>query len=460
MVLWDYCVERRARIHNMTAKGSFSLHGSNPHTITTGEEGNISNLCLFAWYERCYFRDHNASFPANCEVLGRVLGPARGIGNEMCQWILQSNGKVIPRCTLQPLNTAELHSPSEQLKQVTFDTSIRQRLGDSLSMPKPSEEIDKSDESFDKTDESALQYNMEDTVNYNGQLLDQQPSYDKLLNAEVKMQLEDGQKSSGKIKQQTLGPNGRVSGTYHDNPYLNTLLYDVEFDDGTVKEHTANIIAEHIILQCDAQIQPDDNIDAVVDVMKDDSTAIHMDDRFVITRSGQKRPQKTTAGWRLLVRWMDGSKSWVALNKLKESNPVEVAKFAKAQGIEKEPAFAWWIPFTLKKHDIILLAVKFQSGRVMHKYGTEIPSSIQQAKALDASNGNKLWGKALRKEMYNVGVAFEVLDEGQQAPPGWTKVTGHLVWDIKMDLTGKARWVLDDPPGPPMQESSHVRASG
>ena len=51
--------------------------------------------------------------------------------------------------------------------------------------------------------------------------------------------------------------------------------------------------------------------------------------------------------------------------------------------------------------------------------------------------------KALAKEMYNVGVAFEILAEGQPAPRGWHKVTGHLVWDVKMDFTHKARWVLD-----------------
>ena len=28
-------------------------------------------------------------------------------------------------------------------------------------------------------------------------------------------------------------------------------------------------------------------------------------------------------------------------------------------------------------------------------------------------------------------------------PPGWSKVTGHLVFDVKMDFTRKARWVLD-----------------
>ena len=45
--------------------------------------------------------------------------------------------------------------------------------------------------------------------------------------------------------------------------------------------------------------------------------------------------------------------------------------------------------------------------------------------------------------MYNVGVAFEILDEGVHVPHRWKQVTGHLVWDVKMDFTRKARWVPD-----------------
>ena len=41
------------------------------------------------------------------------------------------------------------------------------------------------------------------------------------------------------------------------------------------------------------------------------------------------------------------------------------------------------------------------------------------------------------------GVVFEVLNDGIRAPIGWSKVTGHLVWEAKMDLTRKAKWVLD-----------------
>ena len=57
MVLWDYCVERRARINNLTAKDLFQLHGNNAHSTVHAEEGDISNLCQFDWCDWCYYRD-------------------------------------------------------------------------------------------------------------------------------------------------------------------------------------------------------------------------------------------------------------------------------------------------------------------------------------------------------------------------------------------------------------------
>lgn len=113
LAFWDYCVERRARINNVTAKDLFQLHGSNAHTATLHEEADISNISRYGWYEWCYYHEQTASFPFNREVLGRVLGPARGEGNEMAQWVLKSNGNVVPRRTLRPLKPEEIRSDSE-----------------------------------------------------------------------------------------------------------------------------------------------------------------------------------------------------------------------------------------------------------------------------------------------------------------------------------------------------------
>ena len=50
---------------------------------------------------------------------------------------------------------------------------------------------------------------------------------------------------------------------------------------------------------------------------------------------------------------------------------------------------------------------------------------------------------AIKKEMHDVGIAFEILEDNVSMPIGYRKVTGHLVFDVKMDFTRKARWVLD-----------------
>jgi hypothetical protein len=49
---------------------------------------------------------------------------------------------------------------------------------------------------------------------------------------------------------------------------------------------------------------------------------------------------------------------------------------------------------------------------------------------------------SLHKEMGNLMVAFEK-DVGERPPPGWFKTIGHIIWDVKMDFTRKARWVKD-----------------
>ena len=69
LVFWNYCVERQAIINNLTAKTSmFQLHGSNAHTYMMGEEGDISNICPFQFYEWCYYYDSADRFPRHCLV--------------------------------------------------------------------------------------------------------------------------------------------------------------------------------------------------------------------------------------------------------------------------------------------------------------------------------------------------------------------------------------------------------
>eukprot|EP00957_Ditylum_brightwellii_P092493 7043155-Ditylum_brightwellii.AAC.1 len=103
----------------------------------------------------------------------------------------------------------------------------------------------------------------------------------------------------------------------------------------------------------------------------------------------------------------------------KESHPIKVAEYARACGIDNEPVFVWWVPYTLRKFDIILSSVKSRIRKTTHKYRIEIPTSLLHAYEIDAANGNIFWQDAIRKEMINIGIAFKILENDMKMPTGW-----------------------------------------
>jgi hypothetical protein len=160
-------------------------------------------------------------------------------------------------------------------------------------------------------------------------------------------------------------------------------------------------------------------------------------------KTGTKRMRQTTVRWKFLVKWANGSRQWIDLKILKESNPVQVAEYTMARNIGEKPAFAWWAPYVLRKRDVIISAVNSRVCKTSHKYGIEVPSSVRHSIEIDRKNKDTLWQNALAKEMGNVCVAFEILGPNAKAPPGWHKASGHIIFDLKMDFTRKACWVKD-----------------
>jgi hypothetical protein len=63
---------------------------------------------------------------------------------------------------------------------------------------------------------------------------------------------------------------------------------------------------------------------------------------------------------------------------------------------------------------------------------------------LDVKNGDTLWADAIRKEIANVRLAFEVWDKSEaEIPPGYQKIRCHMIFDVKMgeNFRRKARFV-------------------
>ena len=114
-----------------------------------------------------------------------------------------------------------------------------------------------------------------------------------------------------------------------------------------------------------------------------------------------------------------------------------------ANKIEDEPAFAWWVPYVLKKRERIISKAKSKYWRTSHKYGV-------RALRIDEETGTKFWENALNKEMKKAKVAYETIegctpedDRSGQVPElnGYQEIKCHVIFDIKMDFTRKARFV-------------------
>ena len=131
---------------------------------------------------------------------------------------------------------------------------------------------------------------------------------------------------TGKVLQQAIGPDGQVKETYDNNPYLNSVFYDVEFPEGQIKEYADNIITENMLTQVGSDGMSTTLMEAIVDHQKDEAKALQHQDKYVQTKNGRHHIRKTTTGRELLIKWKDKSESWIKLADMKESHPVEVAE--------------------------------------------------------------------------------------------------------------------------------------
>lgn len=66
---------------------------------------------------------------------------------------------------------------------------------------------------------------------------------------------------------------------------------------------------------------------------------------------------------------------------------------------------------------------------------------MKRALKIDKETGTDFWEKAILKEMKHVRPAFRVLDNGETVPVGSQWIPCHMVFDVKVDFTRKARFV-------------------
>ena len=99
----------------------------------------------------------------------------------------------------------------------------------------------------------------------------------------------------------------------------------------------------------------------------------------------------------------------------------------------------------IKKRVHIIYLVKKRSARYLkktHKFGVQVPKSAKHALELDKQNGNTFCQDSIAKEMKNVRVAFQILDENEEVPIGYNFIRCQMIFDVMMeDFRRKSRLV-------------------
>ena len=205
---------------------------------------------------------------------------------------------------------------------------------------------------------------------------------------------------------------------------------------------TANLVAQNMLAQVDNDGHRVVLFDEIIDTRKS-AEAVTMEEAFHTMPNGTRHRRRTTKGWEVLIRWKDGSTTWNALKDVKDSYPIQLAEYAKLNGITEEHAFGWWVDFVLNRQKRTLAKIKSKYWIRIHKYGIRIPKTVREALEIDAENSNNLRWQAILLEMKNVRPAFRKFDGDPKELVGYQKIRCHMIFDVKLgeNFRRKARLV-------------------
>ena len=125
---------------------------------------------------------------------------------------------------------------------------------------------------------------------------------DSYINMEVR--LPSGEKELyGQVVCLCLDKNGRMIRNPDNNPYMDTVLYEIKFEDGTSAAYGANIIAENMQRMCNNEGFYEDSLHSIVDIRFRKNAA---KDGLIYSCKSKHVLRKTTRGVDLLCAIKSG----------------------------------------------------------------------------------------------------------------------------------------------------------
>ena len=110
---------------SLTHTSAGDLNGCIPLSRVTGETLDISEFLDYGFYDYVWYKDNAGLGP---QLAGRWLGVAESRGNLMCYHIINQNGKVVARSSVQRVTQLELQTTEYKTMFKALDKSIKERL--------------------------------------------------------------------------------------------------------------------------------------------------------------------------------------------------------------------------------------------------------------------------------------------------------------------------------------------
>ena len=95
---------------------------------------------------------------------------------------------------------------------------------------------------------------------------------------------------------------------------------------------------------------------------------------------------------------------------VREARPIDMAEYAVKNHIADKPEFAWWVPYTLKKRNIIISKVNRNYWKTTHMYRVRLPNNVTEAMQIDQINGNTYWKDAIEKYTKEARITYKPIE--------------------------------------------------
>ena len=151
-----------------------------------------------------------------------------------------------------------------------------------------------------------------------------------ITNTQVVIPNCDGVPILAKFKKRKCDMQGEVIGEPHSNTMLDMKIYELKFPDGATSEYSVNTISKNLLNQASEGGWDTRIFSHIIELRKNKDVAIPKEEGTIQSHNGTLSNVIRTKGRNIQVQWSNISSSWLPLNVVKKSNPIELTEFAYA----------------------------------------------------------------------------------------------------------------------------------